>query len=123
MNLINLTTKPITLRSPKGKNKVIEPDPNGSARVETSPGVECEYWKEWETPVPIYSRPKHTVVLGLPAPRIGTLFIVSAEVFAQCGSRTDVCTPGVGPHDEPIRDNEGNLVAVTRLIIGRSYRS
>ncbi len=55
-------------------------------------------------------------VEGLPAPEQGKVFVVSALVAGRCVGRADVFSPGTGPADGAIRDEKGQIKAVTRLI-------
>ena len=52
-------------------------------------------------------------VQGLPAPEPGVFFLVSALVFAASG-RQDLVAPDTG--NTCVRDAQGRIVAVTRLI-------
>jgi len=62
----------------------------------------------------------HPIVLAKGDPEPGLVYIVSAMVGAalrEAGvSRPDVLCPGTGPQDGAIRDPEGRIQAVTRLI-------
>lgn len=113
MNLINLTPHPITLRGPDGAETVIPPS-GTVARVATTPGKEIEYHGVF---CPVYSAPITGAVTGLPPAAPDTLLIVSGVVAdAVGGSRNDVVRPGTGPADGAIRDGEGRITAVTRLV-------
>ena len=67
-------------------------------------------------PVPVVPSPVFGAVDGLPPPVDGTAYIVSGLVLARCGGRRDVFAPGTGPGDEPVKDAQGRIVAVTRLV-------
>ena len=108
--LVNLTPHAITLRSESGDTTIAA---SGSvARVSTAPGVViCEAGG-----VPVYSADSIGNITGLPQPSLGTLYIVSQMVAARVPDRADVVYPGTGPNHAAIRDSEGRIVAVTRLI-------
>jgi hypothetical protein len=96
MNIINLTPHALNLVSPDGTNTTVPPS-GTVARVTATPGA-------LET------------IPGIPVPiaRPDTFYIVSAMVGARV-SRSDVFTPGTGPSDNPIRNEKGQIVGVTRL--------
>lgn len=68
--------------------------------------------------VPAYGRTAWGTVEGLPEPKPGTIYIVSALVGGrpEVTGRDDVFVPGTGPRDGAIRTVEGQIFAVTRLI-------
>lgn len=109
MNIINLTPHSITLRNETGDTVV---ESSGVARVATTPGAKlegnmapCELW----TPTTFGE------VEGLPERQPETIYVVSAMVAARV-KRLDVFAPGTGPQDNAIRNEKGQIVAVTRLI-------
>ncbi|MFV1943465.1 hypothetical protein VPH49_21875 [Pseudomonas luteola] len=57
---------------------------------------------------------------GLPPPQDGVIYVVSAMVQqalrANGIERHDVFSPGTGQNDGPVRDPQGRIVAVTRLV-------
>ena len=110
MKLINLTPHDLTLRGPDGSD-VIVPS-SGVARVRTTPG---ELVEVPGIPVPIALPTLWGEIEGLPAPQADTIVVVSALV-AERARRSDVVSPGTGPADGAIRDADGRIVAVTRLI-------
>jgi hypothetical protein len=55
-------------------------------------------------------------VEGLPPPERDTILIVSALLAVAVPGRTDVFYPGTGPGDGAVRDSQGRVQAVTRLI-------
>lgn len=107
--LVNLTPHAIVIQTQDG-TVVLEPS-GEVARVRSTPGRLLT-----EDPVPIYSSPTWGEVQGLPAPEPGVGYVVSAMVAAQVPYRDDVLSPGTGPGDNAVRDAEGRIVAVTRLI-------
>lgn len=110
MQLVNLTPHPIVIRRPNGAEIVIPPS-GTVARVSSTPGVLIT-----EDPVPIYSAPSWGPVEGLPDPADGTVYVVSTLGAARVPHRTDVVSPGTGPQDGAVRDENGKIVAVTRFV-------
>ena len=65
----------------------------------------------------VYGKTVFGEIQNLPEPQPETLYIVSALVGAALkGAREDVLLPGTGPQDSAVRDTEGRIVAVTRLV-------
>ena len=110
--IVNLTPHPLTLRRPDGTELEIAPSPQGPARVSATPGSHAG---EIEG-VPVYGAPTWGEVSGLPAPEDDTVYIVSSLVAAHISGRGDVYVPGTGPKDGAVRNEQGHIVAVTRLI-------
>ena len=112
--LINLTPHALCLRNETGVDII---PPSGTvARVTSTPGA-------LETvagiPVPVAGMQVFGGVEGLPEPTPGTMFVVSAMVLSALrGSRPDVVGPGTGPNDGAMRNEKGQIVAVTRLVRG-----
>lgn len=108
--ILNLTPHSLTLRAPDGTDTVIAPS-GTVARVTATPG-------ELETipgvPVPVARPDAFGDVEGLPEFEEGTIYIVSALVGARV-VRPDVFTLGTGPSDGAIRNDKGQVIAVTRL--------
>jgi hypothetical protein len=136
-NIINLTPHPITLRNglemitvnPSGKVARVAMKTAPAARV---PGI----------PVPVVPSPEYGEVEGLPGPEDwgcdrcvgdwpGTAqdcrgseahaeskptYLVSAMVLARCVGRDDVFAPDTSPNGGAIRDEKGQVIAVTRLV-------
>jgi hypothetical protein len=113
MKLVNLTPHPIVLRPPEGEDVTVPPS-GIVARVSSVPGKAFAY-PGGISPVPIHELPAWGEIIGLPEPD-GSIFIVSAMVAARCNDRRDVVFPATGPQDQAIRDGEGRIIAVTRLI-------
>jgi hypothetical protein len=103
--LINLTPHSIT--TIHGGIETTLPS-QGVARVATKPGQPLGGL--------FYSSTSFGEVEGLPAPEEGKVFIVSALVAGRCIGRADVFSPGTGPNDGAVRDDKGQIKAVTRLI-------
>lgn len=110
MKIVNLTPHSITLRSPAGDTLVPS---TGVARVATKPGQELP---QDGAPCSLFSGTSFGAVEGLPEPEAGTIFVVSALVAGRVANRPDVFSPGTGPQDGAIRNDKGQIEAVTRLI-------
>lgn len=115
MKLVNLTPHDVVLRLTNGTNGNGGPvditiKNTGLARV-TTKSEEVEYLG---VPVPVI-RNRMGEIEGLPPPEEGTVYIVSLIVLAQT-KRTDVLAPATGPKDGAIRDAEGKVLAVTKLV-------
>lgn len=112
MKIVNLTPHPITLQTPSGE-RVTLPTSGTVARVSSVPG---EVYTVAGIPVPVQSSPIYGLVEGLPKPEEGVCYIVSGMVLARCQHRSDVFAPATGPQDGAIRDEKGQIVAVTKLV-------
>lgn len=132
----NLTPHTIEIRTPytdpmghHGGPLVISIPSHGVARVDYAPGERVTMartgghgpWVEAAdtiglSSVPVYDLDWAGPVVGLPATD-GIPIIVSAIVGAHpdVRDRRDVLVPGTGPADGAIRDDRGQIVAVTRL--------
>jgi len=111
MRIINLMPHAIVLRSENGETTVA---PSGEvARVSTTPGVVIQ---PEGFPCAVASATVYGDLEGLPLPQTGVIYLVSALVLARCHGRTDVFGPGTGPSDGAIRNEKGQVIAVTRLI-------
>lgn len=127
MNFINLNPHPMRLRV-NAANVAAEPDPDdivveprkGSdgkpmpARVSTTPGGAL---------APIggmaaFDRTHYGAVEGLPEPQPDTVYLVSALIAGrpEIAGRDDVFVPGTGPKDGTVRDGNGQVYAVTRIV-------
>lgn len=115
MKLVNLTPHPITLQLPDGTRQTI-PVGGPAARVATKTG---EPYSDPGLPIPVVPAPKYGPVEGLPAPAYGVAYLVSLMVLDRVSGRNDVFAPGTGPNDGCIRDEKGQIQAVTRLIAAR----
>lgn len=116
MNIVNLTPHPIVLVTENG-NRWTFPS-SGVCRVATSAGALEDVAG---IPVPVAGATTFGQIEGLPAPVDGTVFIVSgmvASALVQQGvrNRADVLVPGTGPQEGAVRDAEGRIVGVTRLV-------
>lgn len=115
MEFVNLTPHPITLRTFEGDLIVdLTVAPSGQvARVAQFPS---EVIVLAGFPVPVVTAPRFGAVEGLPEPEGGVAYIVSGLVLAHTSDRGDVFAPATGPGDNPVRDADGRIVAVTRLV-------
>lgn len=68
--------------------------------------------------VAVFGRTAYGAVEGLPDPKEGVIYLVSALVAGrpEVAGRDDVFVPGTGPKDGVIRDAAGQVHAVTRLV-------
>jgi len=111
--LINLTPHALTLRDVQGADHIVPPS-GIIARVTTVAG---EAETVAEVPVPVFGRDSFGKVSGLPEAANDTILIVSMVVASALNcTRSDVVRPGTGPQDGAVRDEQGRIVAVTRLI-------
>lgn len=111
MRIVNLTPHPLTLVSQSGTETVVLPEAT-PARVASTPGTGLDSPPE----VALYSAPNWGAVEGLPTPVEGTIYVVSALVAGRVEGRPDVYSPGTGPKDGAVRDKQGRIIGVTRLI-------
>ena len=109
--LVNLTPHDIVLCAPSG-NVTIERE-GIVARVQGGRRGLINYA---EHDMPVFVEAPGEVV-NLPPPLKGVTYIVSGAVLAALPEARwqDVVAPGTGPDDNPIRDEKGNIVAVTCL--------
>jgi hypothetical protein len=112
MKFVNLTPHPITLRAADGTDTTIAPS-GQVARVAQHPSETLHFPG---FPVPILTAPRFGAVEGLGEPEGGTAYLVSGLVLAHTSDRGDVFAPATGPGDNPVRDHQGRIVAVTRLV-------
>lgn len=114
MDIVNLTPHSIVVLRDDGLGCLegAEFAPSGVvARVATKPGVKIE-----GNEFPLFTSTNFGEVEGLPAPQYGVIFLVSALVAGRCVGRADVFSPGTGPNDGAVRNDQGHIKAVTRLI-------
>lgn len=141
MKLVNLTPHSIVLQATDGSRITIEPS-GTIARVSSTPGpllqsgVPGFYGVYGTLKVPVHGPSVLGPVEGIPpqdrwiepTPEYPSgyydgiqdaLYIVSGTVLAALGSsRPDVVAPGTGPNDGAIRNDKGQIEAVTRLVRG-----
>lgn len=135
---VNLTPHPVHLQMDTGL--VLEVQPTGLARVEYEPGALISTAEHEDGGgIPVHALHSYGPVIGLPdevAP--GDLLVVSLmvlqaaaqevvalethcetdapDVSARLSVLRALVAPGTGPHDGPVRNEKGHVVAVTRLI-------
>jgi hypothetical protein len=102
----NLTPHSVKVKRPNGE-EVIFPPEGIVPRVET-----IETPSESVEGIPTVTR-KMGQMVGLPDPCEGVFYLVSSLVF-EASERTDLLAPDTGK--TCVRDEKGNIVAVTRLI-------
>lgn len=112
MDIINLTPHSIVLRTPAGTDVTLPPS-GVVARVGATPGALREVSG---VPVPVAEATVYGGIEGLSEPAEDTIYIVSGLVLSRAFGRTDVFGPGTGPNDGAIRDDQGRVIAVTRLV-------
>lgn len=110
MPIVNLTPHAVVLRNLQGEDLTIPPTkpPARVAAVSVPTGHTL-------AGIPVCSV-NYGDVENLPEPAHDTVYIVSAMVLGQCRGRNDVFAPGTGPQDGAVRNEAGQVVAVTRLI-------
>lgn len=111
MNLVNLTPHAIVLQAADGTETTV-PASGTVARVQATAGTA---WMVDGMPIPVYGPTTYGAVEGIPPPVDGTAYIVSGMVLAAT-QRVDVFAPGTGPQDGAVRNERGQVRAVTRLI-------
>lgn len=111
MTLINLT--PHTIRIKGSQGYIVVPPSGEVARVEMDES-HFGYFSMGGVSVPVCTR-KSGRVVGLPEPKEGVSYLVSSMVLDNLPElRDDVYAPDTGKTAE--RDENGQIVAVTRLI-------
>lgn len=108
---INLTPHAVTLQAVDGTRFAVPPT-TPAARIDSTPGelIATEG-------IAIHAPTTFGQPVNLPAPQDDVTYIVSALFAGRVGDRTDVVYPGTGPKDGCVRDDKGQVVAVTRLIL------
>ncbi len=117
MELRNLTPDEIVIHLASGE--ALRYPSVGNAKVSTlfRPMTRV-YVSEFSNPIPILPAVAYGPVEGLPEPKEGVAYIVSATVLdALRGSgRTDVFTTGTGKNDGAVRNEKGRIIGVSALI-------
>jgi hypothetical protein len=112
MQFTNLTPHPIVFHTSDGTETTLAPSGTVARAVALAsapvsvPGI----------PLPVVPSPVFASVEALPPPEAGRVYLVSGVVLAQCAGRSDVFAPATGPSDGALRDERGNVRAVTRLV-------
>lgn len=109
----NLTPHPLTLRTAAGDAVI---PPSGTVARCAPPAASEDV--STGLAVPVFRAGPLGDPVGLPDPQPGVFLIVSLAVLThpKLAGRRDVLAPGTGPADGAIRDAEGRVVAVTRLV-------
>ena len=108
MSILNLTPHDIVVRGENGERVFAAPAPEKVCRVATTSTEDGII-----DGIPVF-KTVFGEVENLPAPEIGTVYIVSAIVInALAGTRPDVVAPDTGK--TAIRDEKGLVKAVTRF--------
>jgi hypothetical protein len=111
MKFVNLTPHIVTIFDINA-DKISLPS-EGVARVAT-------HDEEFEPvgSIPVVSAPIMGPVEGLPAPVDGVGYIVSLMVLQHpdVSGRRDVFAPATGPKHHAVRDEQGRIAGVTRLV-------
>jgi len=120
--LVNLTPHVIKFHTADGDFE-LAPDERGPARIVERPNdalpVLCAVVSgQGYVEVKAYAAGIPVEVSGLPPPKPVVSYIVSRMVLDSplVADRRDLVAPGTGPTDQPVRDERGQVVAVTRLI-------
>lgn len=115
-NFVNLTPHPITF---KFNNESITFQPSGKVARIISNGA-SQHDVVTDGIIISYVNPGIESLVDLPEPQDNTFYIVSSLVLNYLRSigshRKDVVAPGTGPKDGAIRDEKGNIVAITKFI-------
>lgn len=106
MELVNLTPHEIRIRKPDGSELIVPPS-GQVARVKMK-----ETRAGHLDGIPIIQRTPDKVE-GIPSPQPHVFYLVSSIVM-EAAKRLDVLAPDTGP--TAIRDENGRIVAVTRLV-------
>ena len=114
MKLLNLTPHAIVLKL--NEKTVILPVSGKVARVSSTNGSFLPSIDDEDgNLIPVKGAPVWGEVADLPDPQPGVVYIVSALVAGRV-KRNDVLSPGTGPNDNPIRNEAGQVAAVTCLV-------
>lgn len=115
MNIVNLTPHPINLHL--GGAITVIPASGQVARVtQVNAGQLQAPVTINGSPLPVLAAPVFGDVQGLPAPQDGTVYLVSLLCLEKCKGRSDVYAPATGPADGAVRDAQGKIVGVTKLV-------
>ncbi len=114
--LVNLTPHRIVLRLENGHDEVIEPSGTVARVVHADELVEER--RDTGVPVPVVPLRTGGQVSGLPDPDMGVAYLVSGAALAALvgKGRYDVYAPATGPTHGPVRGEDGQIIAVTRLV-------
>ena len=110
--IVNLCPHPITVRTEQEEFVLAS---EGMARVDTTPSSDLTKIGG----IPVKPADKVNGLTGMPAPKAGTVYVVSAKTADACPTRYDLLVPGTSPTDDPFRDEDGRVVAVRYLKFAR----
>lgn len=112
--LVNLTPHEITIDC-AGERLVLPSE--GVARVAQLPREPAGFIEVDGRHVLVAAADRFGGLDGLPGPAEGVLYVVSAIVgaAAKAARWSDVLVPGTGPADDPIRDEQGRIIAIRCL--------
>lgn len=110
---VNLLPHALTLVLPSGRERAFPPS-GTVARVEP-PAPQTDTVAVDGEAVEVRLRRRPTEVTGLPAPRPGTYYLVSTMLARAAPERDDLLAPATGPDDDAVRDEDGQITAVTRF--------
>lgn len=111
MRIVNLTPHVLNLFADDGELRASIAPSGIVARVQSTPGALVDYG----LPVPVALPTVWGDVTDIPPPQDGVIYVASLFA-AQLARRADVLSPGTGPNDNCIRDEQGRIAGVTRLI-------
>ncbi len=118
MRFVNLTPHPLRLRADTANVSATPAEGDivvASATVARVPSTPGGLLGQADG-VALYGRTVYGEVEGLPAAVANTIYVVSVMFAGRVGDRQDVYIPGTGPRDGAIRNAEGQVWAVTRLV-------
>lgn len=128
LKFINFNKHAVSYQNPSG-DRITIPASGKIAEVDSTPQtateLETEFGPMFFGPAQVYGEVYLLVKEGddfvkepFPPQEEGTVYIVGGLVAERLKGRVDVCSPGTGPKDGPIRFKEGtqkgNVEAVTR---------
>lgn len=119
LRIVNLCPHSIRIRPSQDNRPIPLPEdivvpPSGTiARIETEKSGQVGALEG----IPVFGKNTYLGTVGVPEydPDQEVFYLVSALFSGRVGDRTDCLIPGTGPGDDPIRDEEGQIFAVTRL--------
>ena len=114
MKLVNLTPHPVMIRPASGPDITIPP--SGSIARVASTAAQTESLVIDGIEIPTIGAPVWGPIEGLPDPEPGVAYIVSILVLGRVTGRPDVLAPATGPKDGAVRDAEGRILGVTKLV-------
>jgi len=110
---INLTPHTIVLLLASGRR--VSFPPSGTVARAVAPDGQIDSIEVEKEQVEVIIAPPFAEVAGLPAPQPGHYYILSSIAAEAVRGRPDVLIPGTSPEDNPVRDENGWIVAVRRF--------